>query len=60
MDYLVFSTLAGVVLRLLISYDIACQWFKNLFKRMVEDFPPEMQLDRTKIEEIDALLKGKK
>lgn len=59
MDYLVFSTLAGVVLRLLISYDIACQWFKNLFRRMIEDFPAEMHLDQTKIDEIRVAIPKK-
>jgi hypothetical protein len=32
MDYLFFSTLLGVVVLLLVtSYDVACQWFKNLW-----------------------------
>ncbi|RDX40776.1 hypothetical protein OH76DRAFT_1489992 [Lentinus brumalis] len=45
MDYLFFSTLVGVVIIiLLISYDIACQWSVNLVKRMA-DFPIDMWLD---------------
>ena len=42
----------GIVLRivmvhiLLISYDIACQWFVNLFKRMEEHWPEEIKPTR--------------
>ncbi|OJT14652.1 hypothetical protein TRAPUB_8795 [Trametes pubescens] len=52
MDYLVLSTVLGILLSLLFSYDIACQWYKHLFKRMLEDYPPEMHIDRSKIDEI--------
>ncbi len=53
MDYLVFSTILGVVIAaLLFSYDIACQWSKKFFRRMEENFPPEMHIDRSKVEEI--------
>ena len=51
MDYLVFSTLIGLLLALLISYDIACQWCKNFFARM-ERFPPHMHIDRSKVKDI--------
>ncbi|KAJ7676102.1 hypothetical protein B0H14DRAFT_3537005 [Mycena olivaceomarginata] len=37
MDYLLFMSLAvagGVLLQLFVSYDIACQWYKNLWERM--------------------------
>jgi hypothetical protein len=35
MDYLFFSSLSGaLVLLIIVSYDIACQWHKNLWKRM--------------------------
>ncbi|KAI0662341.1 hypothetical protein C8Q70DRAFT_1050991 [Cubamyces menziesii] len=52
MDFLLVSTLAGsLFLILLISYDIACQWYRNFFKRMAE-FPPETRLDQSKIKEI--------
>ncbi|KAI9068488.1 hypothetical protein FKP32DRAFT_1561583, partial [Trametes sanguinea] len=44
------TSLRGPILCLLISYDIVCQWYKHLFKRMVEDFPKEMQIDRDKVE----------
>ncbi|KAI0730668.1 hypothetical protein C8Q76DRAFT_612418, partial [Earliella scabrosa] len=52
MDYLVFSTLIGLILALLISYDIACQWCKNLFARMEQHFPPHMHIDRSKVKDI--------
>ncbi|KAI0689410.1 hypothetical protein C8T65DRAFT_700260 [Cerioporus squamosus] len=53
MDYLVFSTLIGIlILALLLLYDIACQWSKHFFKRMEENFPPIMQIDRTKVKDI--------
>ncbi|TBU21628.1 hypothetical protein BD311DRAFT_606464, partial [Dichomitus squalens] len=42
MDYLYFSTVLGIILAILILYDIVCQWYKNLFLRMLEDFPREM------------------
>lgn len=39
MDYAMLSTLLGItILMLVISYDIACQWSKNLAKR-VSEFP---------------------
>lgn len=35
MDYLFFMSLAGSpILRLYVSYDIACQWHKNIWDRM--------------------------
>lgn len=44
-DYVVFSALIAFQLRLLVlSYDIACQWSKNLSKRS-QEYPQEMQLD---------------
>lgn len=43
MDYIFLSSLIGSnLVNLNISYDIACQWSKNLSKR-VNDFPPDMQ-----------------
>lgn len=37
MDYLFFSSLRdSKVKRLVVSYDIACQWHKNLWTRMME------------------------
>ncbi|EIW76562.1 hypothetical protein CONPUDRAFT_76203 [Coniophora puteana RWD-64-598 SS2] len=44
MDYIFFSTMSMVLLLLVvISYDIVCQWKVNLFKRM-DSLPPELQL----------------
>lgn len=45
MDYAMLSTLAGErVKSLVISYDIACQWSKNLPTR-IPDFPQELRFD---------------
>lgn len=45
MDYLVFSSLAGrSVQRIVLSYDIACQWYKNIWQRM-KVLPPELRLN---------------
>ncbi|KAG1740076.1 hypothetical protein EDD22DRAFT_982245 [Suillus occidentalis] len=45
MDYLFFSTLRGTQLEMLnVSYDIACQWHKNLWARM-QSFPQSHGLD---------------
>ncbi|KAG2037620.1 hypothetical protein BDR03DRAFT_933871 [Suillus americanus] len=45
MDYLFFSTLRGMQLEMLnVSYDIACQWHKNLWARM-KSFPQSHVLD---------------
>ena len=43
MDYVFLSSLMGIAVAcVLISYDIACQWSRNLAKR-VKAFPPTMQ-----------------
>ncbi|KAJ7788496.1 hypothetical protein B0H14DRAFT_3576895 [Mycena olivaceomarginata] len=48
MDYLFFMGLLGtLLLRFVVSYDIACQWYKNLWGRMVI-FPAEAQLSGEK------------
>ncbi|KAG2151533.1 hypothetical protein DEU56DRAFT_869093 [Suillus clintonianus] len=48
MDYLFFSALRHTTVDILnISYDIACQWNKNLWHRMMS-FPPSMQLNHNK------------
>lgn len=49
MDYMFFMSLAGnPILRLYVSYDIACQWHKNISERM-RIFDPEVQFkDGTK------------
>jgi hypothetical protein len=44
MDFIVLFTLIGVAwMQLVISYDIACQWSRNLAKR-VPQFPDWMQI----------------
>ncbi|KAI0669043.1 hypothetical protein C8Q78DRAFT_1194055 [Trametes maxima] len=46
MDYLLVSTLLGVLLLLLvISYDIACQYSKNFERRILQNFTGSMHLD---------------
>ncbi|KAJ7894257.1 hypothetical protein B0H14DRAFT_2334592 [Mycena olivaceomarginata] len=48
MDYLFFMGLLGtLLLRFVMSYDIACQWYKNLWGRMAI-FPAEAQLSGEK------------
>jgi hypothetical protein len=43
MDYILLAVLAlTTVLRLVITYDIACQWSKNLDKRL-EKYPTRLQ-----------------
>jgi hypothetical protein len=45
MDYIVLLALAGLcILRIVISYDIACQWSKNLAARM-EHYPEHMRIN---------------
>lgn len=45
MDYIILSALSGTNLpRVVVSYDIGCQWWKN-FRRRAEEFPDEMKLD---------------
>ena len=48
-DFIVLAALVGVtLLRIVLTYNIACQWSKNFRKRM-EEFPPDMQIpDATK------------
>ncbi|KAH9474961.1 hypothetical protein JR316_0012060 [Psilocybe cubensis] len=44
MDYIFGTILKALsVISILASYDIACQWFLNLLKRMQEDWPPEIK-----------------
>ncbi|KAJ7790387.1 hypothetical protein B0H14DRAFT_2626044 [Mycena olivaceomarginata] len=48
MDYLYFMSLLGtLLLHFFVSYDIACQWYKNLWGHMTI-FPAEAQLGRVK------------
>lgn len=49
MDYIFFMGLAGSeISELFVSYDIACQWHKNIWERM-KTFPMEIreQMDKT-------------
>jgi Kyakuja-Dileera-Zisupton transposase len=44
MDYLIFSALLFIVLPwIVITYDIGCQWSKNMRKRM-DDYPDAMRI----------------
>jgi len=55
MDYLYFSSLRDTkIKRLVVSYDIACQWHLNLFNRM-EIMPESLRLSPT-IEAITYLI----
>src|SRR5271170_4532039 len=50
MDFIVFYTLIGTVINLLVfSYDIVCQWSRNLSKRQPQ-LPSFMQLLNRQIE----------
>lgn len=49
MDYIVLSAILAVgLLRLVISYDIACQWHKSLPSRMLR-YPEAMQIDLERV-----------
>jgi Kyakuja-Dileera-Zisupton transposase len=50
MDFIVFSALIGcAVLRILITYDIACQWSRNLATRL-ESYPEDMHIDLDQVD----------
>jgi hypothetical protein len=47
MDYMVLSALAAVsVLRIVVSYDIGCQWSKNLRERISKYDDDDLQLPK--------------
>ncbi|KAJ7149782.1 hypothetical protein C8R43DRAFT_887865 [Mycena crocata] len=49
MDYIFFMGLAGSeVSELYVSYDIACQWHKNIWDRMTKTFPEEVRFVKGK------------
>ncbi|OJT11755.1 hypothetical protein TRAPUB_11697 [Trametes pubescens] len=48
MDYLFFSAVMGVLLALMISYNIVCQWYRHLWARMT-NLPPAMQIARSRL-----------
>lgn len=50
MDYIILSALIGLcLLRIIISYDIACQWSKNLSTRMLQ-YPEHMRINPDRVE----------
>lgn len=50
MDYLILSSLiAFALLRLVLTYDIACSWSKNLPSRVL-DYPSRMRIDFERVE----------
>jgi len=51
MDFTIFAAVIGILLlQIVLTYDIACQWLKNFRKRM-EELPPEMRIpDKTKFD----------
>jgi hypothetical protein len=56
MDFLVLSMLIGVIFTCLtLSYDIACQWSRNLKKRMPQ-FPSFMQLPPSVLDNIKFVI----
>ena len=47
MDYVFGSVMTLIlVVMVLVSYDVACQWFVNLSTRMKQDWPDEIKFDR--------------
>ncbi|KAI0245298.1 hypothetical protein BJV78DRAFT_1277455 [Lactifluus subvellereus] len=52
MDYIILSSLAGVKLpRVVITYDIGCQWCKN-FQHRMEEFADDLKLDPATLVEV--------
>ena len=50
MDYIILSVLIGcAILCLLITYDIACQWSRNLAIRM-DEYPENMRINLERVE----------
>lgn len=48
MDFIIGSTVHAIALLIiLLSYDIACQWFINVFKRMDEHWPESIKISPT-------------
>jgi hypothetical protein len=55
MDYIILSALFGItLLRLLISYDIACQWWKNFASHMA-NYPEHLHIDLDTVEVVAAV-----
>lgn len=56
MDFIIFSALLGsLMLAITFSYDICCQWAKNLLKRMPQ-LPRFMQIDPERIRRAKRVL----
>ena len=48
MDFFFFSGLKDMLIKcVVVSYDIACQWYKNFYSRMVEAFPLSWHINDT-------------
>jgi hypothetical protein len=55
-DVIVLAALIGVMLlHIVLTYDIACQWSKN-FRKCMEEFPPEMQIPE--VTKVDVAVSG--
>lgn len=56
MDYIFFATLKGTeYARVVVSYDIACQWSKTLWERM-RFLDPQMHLNESQIPHVSFLV----
>jgi hypothetical protein len=56
MDFIVFSTLVGAVFTsLILSYDIMCQWSRNLATR-IPQLPSYMQISTRTIESMKKVI----
>ena len=46
MDYFFYSGLKDTTIKyFVVSYDIACQWYKNFYSRMAEAFPSSWRIN---------------
>ena len=56
MDFIVFSTLIATTIQMIVfSYDICCQWSRNLTSRMPQ-LPPYMQLPKKLVKRAKIVL----
>jgi len=56
MDFILLYTLAGLaLLRLLISYDIVCQWSRN-FQKRIEQFLVDLQISSQQLAHIKYVI----
>lgn len=59
MDFIIFAALVGInLLRVILTYDIVCQWSKNFRNRMAHlgHFPAEMRIPDTT--QVDVAIPG--